>query len=76
MKAPFQSSTLMDGKFAIGQLVSRKEDPIPLRGEGRYADDLMPNPSGCDTEGLARRECVRLQDGERRRFATPMPLWG
>ncbi len=27
-------------KFAIGQPVSRKEDPMLLRGEGRYSDDL------------------------------------
>ena len=26
--------------FAIGQPVSRKEDPVLLRGEGRYTDDL------------------------------------
>jgi len=27
-------------KFAIGQPVSRKEDPVLLRGEGSYTDDL------------------------------------
>ena len=27
-------------RFAIGQPVSRKEDPVLLRGEGRYTDDL------------------------------------
>ncbi len=27
-------------RFAVGQPVSRKEDPVLLRGEGRYADDL------------------------------------
>ena len=27
-------------KFAVGQPVSRKEDPVLLRGEGRYTDDL------------------------------------
>jgi carbon-monoxide dehydrogenase large subunit len=27
-------------KFAIGQPVSRKEDPMLLRGDGRYSDDL------------------------------------
>ncbi len=33
---------LVDGvsQFAIGQPVSRKEDPVLLRGEGRYSDDL------------------------------------
>lgn len=29
-----------DGRFAIGQPVSRTEDPILLRGEGRYSADL------------------------------------
>jgi carbon-monoxide dehydrogenase large subunit len=29
-----------DTRFAIGQPVSRKEDPVLLRGEGRYSDDL------------------------------------
>ncbi len=28
------------GRFGIGQPVSRKEDPVLLRGEGRYTDDL------------------------------------
>ncbi len=31
-------------KYAVGQPVPRKEDPVLLRGEGRYADDLnQPN---------------------------------
>ena len=29
-----------DAKFAIGQPVSRKEDPVLLRGQGHYSDDL------------------------------------
>ena len=29
-----------DAKFAIGQPVSRKEDPVLLRGQGLYSDDL------------------------------------
>ncbi len=29
-----------NARFAIGQPVSRKEDPVLLRGEGRYSDDL------------------------------------
>jgi carbon-monoxide dehydrogenase large subunit len=33
-----QSDT--QARFAIGQPVSRKEDPVLLRGEGRYTDDL------------------------------------
>ena len=32
--------SLVNEKFAVGQPVSRKEDPILLRGEGRYTDDL------------------------------------
>ena len=37
MNAPTDPSRL---KFGIGQPVSRKEDPVLLRGEGRYSDDL------------------------------------
>jgi carbon-monoxide dehydrogenase large subunit len=40
MNAPFDPTMLTSGKFAIGQPVSRKEDPTLLRGEGRYSDDL------------------------------------
>src|SRR6266852_1593454 len=29
-----------DERFAIGQPVPRSEDPVLLRGEGRYADDV------------------------------------
>jgi aerobic carbon-monoxide dehydrogenase large subunit len=44
MNAPFDPALLADEKFAIGQPVSRKEDPVLLRGEGRYTDDLnRPN---------------------------------
>ena len=27
-------------RFAVGQPVPRHEDPVLLRGEGRYTDDL------------------------------------
>ena len=27
-------------RYAVGQPVPRKEDPVLLRGEGRYSDDL------------------------------------
>jgi carbon-monoxide dehydrogenase large subunit len=27
-------------RFAIGERVQRTEDPVLLRGEGRYTDDL------------------------------------
>src|SRR6202045_4478917 len=40
MNAPFDPSLLFTEKFAVGQPVSRKEDPVLLRGEGRYSDDL------------------------------------
>jgi aerobic carbon-monoxide dehydrogenase large subunit len=44
MNAPFDPTLLSAGKFAVGQPVSRKEDPVLLRGEGRYTDDLnRPN---------------------------------
>jgi len=28
------------GRYGIGQPVRRTEDPVLLRGEGRYTDDL------------------------------------
>ena len=40
MDAPFDPGLLADEKVAVGQPVSRKEDPVLLRGEGRYTDDL------------------------------------
>src|ERR1700689_5229481 len=40
MNAPFDPALLTTERFAIGQPVSRKEDPVLLRGEGRYTDDL------------------------------------
>jgi carbon-monoxide dehydrogenase large subunit len=44
MDGPFDVSLLAAEKFAVGQPVSRKEDPVLLRGEGRYTDDLnRPN---------------------------------
>ncbi len=33
-------TTLSPDRFAVGQPVSRLEDPILLRGEGRYSDDM------------------------------------
>ncbi len=40
MNVTFDPSSLTAGRFAIGQPVSRKEDPVLLRGEGQYTDDL------------------------------------
>jgi carbon-monoxide dehydrogenase large subunit len=37
MNVPLDPSQI---RFGIGQPVSRKEDPVLLRGEGRYSDDL------------------------------------
>ncbi|MBM3621019.1 MAG: xanthine dehydrogenase family protein molybdopterin-binding subunit [Alphaproteobacteria bacterium] len=35
-------------KFAVGQPVTRKEDPTLLRGQGRYTDDInLPNQAYC-----------------------------
>ncbi|MDO9713272.1 xanthine dehydrogenase family protein molybdopterin-binding subunit [Paracraurococcus lichenis] len=40
MDLPLDITSLSEGKFAVGQPVARKEDPVLLRGEGRYTDDL------------------------------------
>jgi carbon-monoxide dehydrogenase large subunit len=39
MNAPFDLAS--PDRFAIGQPVPRKEDPLLLRGEGRYSDDVV-----------------------------------
>jgi len=42
------ANQLADMKFAIGQPVTRKEDPTLLRGQGRYTDDInLPNQAYC-----------------------------
>ena len=40
MNAPFNPLDVAETKYAIGQPVSRKEDPVLLQGQGRYTDDL------------------------------------
>ncbi len=40
MNAPFDTIDYAEAKYAIGQPVSRKEDPVLLRGQGRYTDDI------------------------------------
>jgi len=40
MNAPIDPALLSAERFAVGQPVSRKEDPVLLRGQGRYTDDL------------------------------------
>ncbi|HET9019723.1 MAG TPA: xanthine dehydrogenase family protein molybdopterin-binding subunit, partial [Acetobacteraceae bacterium] len=38
---------MMPDRFAVGQPVSRTEDPVLLRGEGRYTDDLNLPGQAC-----------------------------
>src|SRR5687768_13777850 len=39
---------LDDDRFAVGQPVPRSEDPVLLRGEGHYSDDLnLPGQAYC-----------------------------
>ncbi len=40
MNAPFSPLDVAEAKYAIGQPVSRKEDPVLLQGQGRYTDDI------------------------------------
>ena len=40
MNAQVDLSQFAEQRYAVGQPVPRKEDPVLLRGEGRYADDL------------------------------------
>lgn len=40
LSEPASDSAPASGRFAVGQPVSRTEDPALLRGEGHYADDL------------------------------------
>ena len=48
MNAPFAADDLNLAKFGVGQPVPRNEDPVLLKGEGRYSDDInMPNQAWC-----------------------------
>ena len=40
MTLEFDSESLASLKFGVGQAVPRTEDPVLLRGEGRYTDDV------------------------------------
>ncbi len=40
MNAPVDLTQYAEERYAVGQPVPRKEDPVLLRGEGRYSDDL------------------------------------
>ncbi|WP_428485609.1 xanthine dehydrogenase family protein molybdopterin-binding subunit [Rhodopila sp.] len=40
MNAPVDLTLFAEERYAVGQPVPRKEDPVLLRGEGRYSDDL------------------------------------
>jgi carbon-monoxide dehydrogenase large subunit len=44
MNAQVDLTQFAEERYAVGQPVPRKEDPVLLRGEGRYSDDLnLPN---------------------------------
>ena len=40
MNANVDLTQFAEERYAVGQPVPRKEDPVLLRGEGRYSDDL------------------------------------
>lgn len=40
MNTQVDLSQFAEEKYAVGQPVTRKEDPVLLRGQGRYSDDL------------------------------------
>src|ERR1700758_4584980 len=40
MNAQVDLTQFVEERYAVGQPVPRKEDPVLLRGEGRYSDDL------------------------------------
>lgn len=40
MTEPVDLTQFAEERYAVGQPVPRKEDPVLLRGEGRYSDDL------------------------------------
>ena len=40
MAAPADLMQFAEEKYAVGQPVTRKEDPVLLQGQGRYSDDL------------------------------------
>ena len=42
-------------KFGIGQPVPRSEDPVLVRGEGRYTDDVEPARPGLCGDGAQPR---------------------
>jgi aerobic carbon-monoxide dehydrogenase large subunit len=48
MNAPMAADDINLMKFGIGQPVPRQEDPVLLRGEGRYTDDMnLPDQAYC-----------------------------
>ncbi len=40
MNAPADITQFVEERYAVGQPVPRKEDPVLLRGQGRYSDDI------------------------------------
>jgi aerobic carbon-monoxide dehydrogenase large subunit len=70
MNAPFDPTFLTNEKFAVGQPVSRKEDPVLLRGEGRYTDDFnLPRQlyGVMVRSRMAMASCARLMPTRRAR---------
>ena len=57
MNAPLDPSLL---KFGIGQPVPRKEDPVLLRGEGRFTDGETARVSVPPERPGARRDRARV----------------
>ena len=54
MNAPFDPTFMTNEKFAVGQPGSRKQDPVLLRGEGRYAMALDAPQLHADAPGNVR----------------------
>ena len=55
-------------RYAVGQPVPRKEDPVLLRGEGRYSDDLnLPGQAhAVMVRSTAAHGVIRSIDTDRR----------
>ena len=70
-------------KFGIGQPVPRKEDPMLVRGEGRYTDDVslpgqlyavfVRSPL-CAWHAAGHRRRGRQAHAGRARASTPAPI--
>ena len=61
MNAPFDPTFLVNESFAVGQPVSRKEDPVLLRGEGRYSAARVYSDSARRNSALSPALFARSQ---------------